>query len=88
MTSHLFSTDIFWINYFPLSKPGAGLSNTKIPVQLVLGTVVDYKKVFRLHPGGYVYLYQEDESCNTIDLDQTFGSIFLVPQYNLRGVYF
>ena len=37
MIVHLVSSAIFWLNVFPLSKPGAGLSNTKGPRQLVLG---------------------------------------------------
>ena len=76
---------IFLINTFPPSKPGAGMSNKKGPGQIVLGTVVNYKKVYLLHPGKYVHLHQEDESWNTTDIDQTVRAIFLGPQYNLQG---
>ena len=44
-----------------MSKPDTGLSNTKVPRQLVLGTFVDYKKVFRIHSGKYVQVHKEDE---------------------------
>ena len=36
MIVHLVTTDIFWLNTFPTSKHGAGLSNTKAPKKLVL----------------------------------------------------
>ena len=32
------------MNDFTLSKPGMGLSNTKDPGQLILGTTVEYKR--------------------------------------------
>ena len=41
MIVHIVISAIFWLNDFPLSKPGAGLSKTKGPKQLFLGTVVD-----------------------------------------------
>ena len=51
MIVHLVASAIFWINTFPPSTPGAGLSVTKVPGQLILGNTVDYKKVCRLQPG-------------------------------------
>ena len=48
---HLLASAIFWINAFPPSTPDAGLSDTKYPGKLVLGTVVYYKKFCRLQPG-------------------------------------
>ena len=48
---------------------------------------MDYKKFFRLHPGEYVQLHQEDQPRNTIDIDQTVEEIFLGPQYNLQAGY-
>ena len=79
---HLFATDIFWLNAFPPSKPGAGLSNTKVPRQLILGTVMDYKKVLCLHPGEYIQIYQEDETRNIIYIELKFEAIVLGSQYN------
>ena len=78
----------FWINGFPPSTPGAGLSDTKGPRQLILGYKVHYKKVCRLHPGEYVQVHQEDEPPKKIDIDRTVGTIALGPQYNLQGGYF
>ena len=75
----------FWLNGFFPSNPGAGLYNTRVPRQLVLGTVVYYKKVFHLQTGKYVQVHQKDEPWNTIDIDRTAGAIILVPQYNLQG---
>ena len=57
MIVHLVASAIFWINAFPPSTPGAGLSDTKGPRQLILGNTVDYKKVCRLQPGEYVQVY-------------------------------
>ena len=49
------------------------------PGQIVLETVVDYKKFFRLQPGEYVQVNKEDEARKTIDIDQTVGAIVLIP---------
>ena len=84
---HLVSYAIFWINEPPPSKPGAGLSDTKFLGKLVLGTVVNYRKVCRLHPGEYVQLNQEDEPLSTIEVDRDVGVIILGPQNNLEGDY-
>ena len=88
MIVHIVASAIFWINTFPPSTPGAGLSVTKVPRQLILGNTVYYKKVFRLHPGEYIQVHQEDEPCNTIAIDRTVGTISLGPQYNLQGECF
>ena len=88
MIVHLVASAIFWINAFPPSTPGAGLSDTKGPGKLILGDTVDYKKVCRLQPGEYVQVHQEDEPRNTIDIEWTVGAIALGPQYNLQGGYF
>ena len=64
------------------------MSDTKGPVQLILGNMADYKKVCRFHPGEYVQVHQEDEPQNTIAIDQNVGAIALGPQYNLQGGYF
>ena len=85
---HIVASAIFWINAFPPSTPGAGLSDTKCPVKLIFGSTVDYKKVCRLQPGEYVEVHQEDEPQNTIDIDQNVGAIALGPQQNLQGGYF
>ena len=69
MIVHLVAYDFFWLNDFSPSKPGAGLSNTKGPRQLVPGTIMDYKKVCRLQLGKYVELHKEDEPRKTIDID-------------------
>ena len=44
MIVHLVASAIFWLNEFPPSTPGAGLSDTKGPRKLILGNTVDYKK--------------------------------------------
>ena len=85
MIVNLFAYAIFWINAFPPSTPGIGLSDTKEPGQLILGNTNDYKKFCRLQPGEYVQVHQEDETRNTIDIDRTVGAIALGPQYNLQG---
>ena len=85
---HIVDSAIFWINTFPLSTTGAGLSDTKGPGQLILGTTVVYKKVCRIHLGEYTKVHQEDEPCNTIDINRTVGEIALGPQHNLQGGYF
>ena len=59
MIIHIVATAIFWLNTFPPLKPGTGISNSKVPEQLFLGTVVYYKKVCRLHAGKYFQLHQE-----------------------------
>ena len=87
MIVYLVSSAIFWLNEFPPRTPGAGPSETKGPGQLIFGYTADYKKVFRLHPGEYVQVHQEDEPRNTIDINRTVGTIALVPQYNLQGGY-
>ena len=79
---------ILWIHVFTPSKPGAGISDTKCPRQLFLGNMVNYKKFCRLQSREYVQLHQEDETCNTIFIDWTVGSIVLRHQYNLQGGYF
>ena len=88
MIVYLVVTAIFWLNSFPLSKLGAGLFDTKGSGQLVFGTVIEYKKVFCLKLGEYFQVHQEDESRNTIDIDQTVTAIVLGPHYNLQGGYF
>ena len=85
MIVNLFSSAIFWINAFPPSTPGSGLSDTKGPVQIILGNTVDYKNFCRLHPGEYVQVHQEDEPQNTISINWTVGAIDLGSQYNLQG---
>ena len=76
------------MNVFSPYKTGTVLSEIKGPGKLVLGTTVEYKKVFRLQPGKYVQVNQNDEPRNTIDKYLTVGSIVLGPQYNLQGGYF
>ena len=44
MIVHLVASAIFWLNEFPPSTPGAGLSDTKGPGQLILGNTVNYKR--------------------------------------------
>ena len=44
MIVHLVASAIFWVNAFPPSTPGAGLSDTKGPGQLIIGKTVDYKR--------------------------------------------
>ena len=88
MKVHLFAYAIFWLNEFPPSIPGAGLSDTEGPGQLTLGTTVDYKKVCRLHSGEYFQRRQGDEPRNKTAIDRTVGAITLGPRYNLQGGYF
>ena len=88
MIVHLVASDIFWLNAFSPSTPVAGLSDTKGPVQFILGNIVDYKNVCRLQPGEYVQVYQEDDPRNTISVDRTVGAITLGPQHNLQGGFF
>ena len=87
MIVYLVASVVFWINAFPPSTPGAILSDTKGPGQIILGNTVDYKKVCRLQPGEYVHVHEEDEPRNTIDIDRTVGAISLGPQFNLKGGY-
>ena len=54
----ILSPQLFLSRFFPPSKPGAGLSKTKGPGQLVLGTSVDYKKICCLHLGKYFQVNQ------------------------------
>ena len=68
MIVHIVASAIFWLNKFPPSTPGTGLSDTKGPGKLILGNTDYYKKVCRLHPGEYVQVHQEDEPRNTIDI--------------------
>ena len=49
---------------------------------------IQLKKVFRIQPGEYVQVHQEDEPRNTIDINRTVSAISLGPQYNLQGGYF
>ena len=60
----------------------------QIPWKIVLGTVVEYKKVFRIHQGEYVQVHQEDEHRNKIHIYRTVRAIVLGPQYSLQGGYF
>ena len=69
MIVHLFASEFFWFNAFPSPTTGTGLSDTKVPGKRFLGTVVNYKKVFRQQPGEYVQVHQEDKPRNTIDID-------------------
>ena len=85
MIVHLLACAIFWINGFPPSTTGAVLSDTKGTGKLLLGNMVNYKTFFRLQPGEYVQVNQEDKPYNTIAIDRTFGEITLGPQYNLQG---
>ena len=88
MILYFFASNIIWINAFTPSTPGALLSDTKVTGQLVTGTVINYKRIFRLQSGKYVQVNQEDEPRNTIAIDRTFSTIVLGPQYNLQGGYF
>ena len=88
MIVHLVASTLVWINEFPPSTPGSGISYTKGPGQLILGNKFDYKKVCCLHSGEYVQVHQEDEPRNTIAINRTVGAIALGPQYNLQGGYF
>ena len=65
-----------------------GLSDTNGPRQHILGNTVDYKKFFRLQPGEYVQVHQEDEPHNKISINRTVGAIALGPHYILQGGYF
>ena len=51
------------------------MSDTKGTEQLVIGTVVEYKKMCHIQPGEYVQVNQEDEPRKTIDINQTVGVI-------------
>ena len=88
MIVNLVASDIFWLNAFPTSTPGVGLSDTKFSGQLILGKTVDCKNVCRLQTGEYFQVHQEDEPRNTISIDRTVGAISLGPQYNLQGGFF
>ena len=88
MIVNLVASAIFWLNAFPPSTRGAGLSYTKGPGQLILVNTVDYKKFCRLQPGEYFQVHQGYEPRNTIAIDRTVGEIALGPQYNLQGGYF
>ena len=88
MIVHIVASYICWINAFPPPTPGAGLSDTKGPGQLILRNMVNYKKVCRLQPGEYLQVHQEDEPQNTIAIDRTVCAIALGTQYNLQGGYF
>ena len=50
MIVHLVASANFWINAFPPSTPGSGLSDTKGPGQFIFLNTVDYKKFCRLQP--------------------------------------
>ena len=41
MIVYLVAYAIFWLNAFPPSTPGAGMSDTKFPGQLIIGNIVD-----------------------------------------------
>ena len=56
MVVHLVATAIFWTNAFTPSKHATGLYSTKYPRKLVLGTILQYKKVLRLYLGKYFQL--------------------------------
>ena len=88
MILNLVSYGIFSLNAFLPSKPGAGLLDTKVPGQLVLGSVVDYKKLCYLWLVEYVQVHQEYEPCNTIYIDGNVGVIALGPQYMYQGGFF
>ena len=79
MIVHLVASTIFWIDAHPSSAPDTVPPDIKVPGQLLLRTVVKYKKVFRLYPGEYVQVHQEDEPRNMIDINQTVRAIFLGP---------
>ena len=79
---NIVSSAIFWLNAFPPSTHVAGLSDTKSPGQLFIGTVVEYKKFCRLQPGEYVQVHQEDEPRNTMNIDLNVGVIVQWTQYN------
>ena len=55
MIVNLVASPMFWINIFTPLTPGAGLSDTKGPGQIVLGTIFDKKKLpltaRRIFPG-------------------------------------
>ena len=87
MIIHIVATSIFWLNAFLLSKTFTVISNTKVPGQLVLVAVVDYKKIFCLCTGEFFQVHQNYEPRNTIDIDQMVVEINLGPQYNLQGGY-
>ena len=61
MIVHLVASAIFWLNEFPPLTTGAGLSDKKGPGQIMLGNIFNDKKVFRLQPGEYVQVHQEEE---------------------------
>ena len=71
----------FGLNDFPPSKFGAVMSNTKGPGQLILVTIVNYNRFWRLRTGKYFQENQEDEPRKTIDMYQTFRATVLGPQY-------
>ena len=85
---HLVAYAIFWINSFSKSTPDAVLSDTKGPIQLFLGAMVNYKKIFGLQPGKYIQVHQNYEPCNTIAINWTVCAIVLGPQYNLQEGFF
>ena len=61
MIVHLVASAVFCLNAFPPSTPGAGLSDTQGPGQLILGNTLDYRKFCRLQPVEYVQAHQENE---------------------------
>ena len=69
MISYFAATAIFWLNYFPLSKPSAALFNIKGPKQIVLGTVVEYKNCCHIYPVKYAQVHQDYEPRYTVNID-------------------
>ena len=51
-----------WLTAFIAYKHVTGLSDTKFPGKLILVTIVEYKKIFRLHQDDYIQVHQEDEA--------------------------
>ena len=82
---HLVASATFCLNKIPPSTPGAGLSDTKVPGNVILGNTIDNKKFYCLQLEEYVQVHQEDEPKNTIAINRTVGAISLRSQYNLQG---
>ena len=78
---------LFLAKYFPSVKNWLRAVHQKRPLITHPWRCRELQEDFQLQPGEHVQIHQENETWITIDIDQTFGEIFLGPQYNLQGGY-
>jgi hypothetical protein len=82
MVTEMIYLSTFWLNSFP---PNDSISTTLSPRAIVIGTQLDYTKLYQLEFGTYVQTHEDHDD---LMATWTTGAIVLCPTGNEQGSYY